>query len=299
VIGKTNVGGGGATADAFAYVHVDYTVGAVCTATNGSVTFTAPNTSGSVVFAIPEPSSLPETWTIAVTNGTLNRTTSVSITAQYQFEDITMYLSRLPEGYQEVEYLESVETTVGTSTRYGYIQLGSIAASATADENAGEINLAFMLLSTHTHLYRVFGAYNGGIFNTAEGAQNVAYVYGGEAIGWSNATMNTKMNVTINQIGTRAIIENGVTIGTCSGTLSGNINAFAVRQNGGNDGVNTYGMRIYEITLSNNSGTALKRDFVPCVRISDSTPGYYELVGGTFHSSALMNGGGIAAGGYV
>ena len=105
MIGRVNVGGGGrGAAEAFAYIHVTYTAGAVCTATNGSVTLTAPNTSGGVMFAIQEPSSLPETWTIALTNGVMNRSTQVSITAQYQFDDITLLMFKFDN---ENEVLES------------------------------------------------------------------------------------------------------------------------------------------------------------------------------------------------
>ena len=299
MIGRVNVSGGGrGAAEAFAYIHVTYTAGAVCTATNGSATFSAPNTSGSVVFAIPEPSSLPETWTIAVTNGTLNKTTSVSITAQYQFEDIVLYLSRLPEGYQEVEYLESTAYTMASSTSYGMIELASISSSYPNDSSQGEINLAFMLLGDPSaYIWNVFGRHDGGIYNTAVGSQNVGYIYGGTNVGWSNATANTKMNVTINQNGTRAVVENGVTIGTCSGSVGGKISACSIVTSTGSTRVNSYGMRIYEITISNNAGTALTYDYAPCVRASDGYAGYYDLINDQFYYASGNRG--ISAGGYV
>lgn len=299
MVGRINVGGGAATvAEPFAYIRVVYTADATCTATNGVKTLVAPNTSGEVFFLIPEPDVLPEAWTITLTNGTTTKTAQVSITSQYQFEDITLYLSRLPEGYQEVEYLESTAYTMASSTSYGVIELASISGSYPNDSSQGEINLAFMLLGDPSaYRWSVFGRYDGGIYNTAVGAQNVAYTYGGTAVGWSNATANTKMNVTINQNGTRAVVENGVTIGKCSGSVSGKISACSIVTDTGSTRINSYGMRIYEITISNNAGTALTYDYVPCVRASDSYAGYYDLINDQFYYASGNRG--ISAGGYV
>lgn len=54
-----NVPGGGTTV--YAFIAVNYAPGAICTATKGATTLTAPDTSGVVVFAIPEAG----TWTVA------------------------------------------------------------------------------------------------------------------------------------------------------------------------------------------------------------------------------------------
>lgn len=58
--------GGG---EVYAAISVTYPAGSVCTATNGTITLTAADTSGQVVFGIPEPNATPEEWTISCTDG--------------------------------------------------------------------------------------------------------------------------------------------------------------------------------------------------------------------------------------
>ena len=79
---------GGGIKDAFAAIDVTYPVGSVCTATNGSKTLRAKGAIGRYLFLIPEPSSLPETWTVSCTDGINTTSKPVSITTQYQSENI-------------------------------------------------------------------------------------------------------------------------------------------------------------------------------------------------------------------
>ena len=72
-------GGGG---DAFAVIIVTYIQGHVCTATNGTVTLIAPDTSGLALFAIPTPATTPETWTLTDSDGQSTVTKTVSV-AEY------------------------------------------------------------------------------------------------------------------------------------------------------------------------------------------------------------------------
>ena len=77
--------GGG---EVYAAISVTYPAGSVCTATNGTITLTAADTSGQVVFGIPEPASIPEAWTINITDGTDSESATVSITEYGQVEYI-------------------------------------------------------------------------------------------------------------------------------------------------------------------------------------------------------------------
>ena len=87
------VGGGGGSDDTFAFISVTYPAGSTCTATNGTKTLTAPDTSGIALFRIPTPTSLPESWTVSCTDGTQLSNYVVTLTQKGQGEIIElMYL---------------------------------------------------------------------------------------------------------------------------------------------------------------------------------------------------------------
>ena len=285
MIGRVNVGGGGrGTADAFAYVYVTYPSGSVCTATNGSVTLTAPNTSGSVVFALPEPSSLPETWTFACTDGSHNKLGTVTITAQYQFEQLTLSYSRLPVGYQEVEYLQSSGTqyiNTGLSIPYGDNTWGT------------QFEITFMMLSDATH------AVGGVVYNItnvllglpAVLSNTALYVYGAQNVsGAPTPVVNTKYTVLLNNSSHQLIINNSV-IGTytTSSTVSSaaDVYLFGAHNTYGSGSVSQRGStRIYEYKRTINSTGVVEQHLIPCYRTSDNVAGMIDLVGGTFYTNA-------------
>ena len=84
------LGGGGGSSSTFAVITVVYPEGAVCTATNGSKTLTAPDTSGSAIFSIPEPEQTPEVWTLSYQKGNDTRSLTVTISAFGQSEYIIL-----------------------------------------------------------------------------------------------------------------------------------------------------------------------------------------------------------------
>lgn len=84
------VGIGGGSGKLFAAIGVTYPEGSALTCTNGTKTLTAKNTSGQWVFAIPEPKTLPETWTVTAALGTSSKSQSVSITKEGQFESVAL-----------------------------------------------------------------------------------------------------------------------------------------------------------------------------------------------------------------
>ena len=87
-------GGGSGSSDIYAAISVIYPEGSTCTATNGTSTLTASDTSGEYIFGIPEPASIPEVWTISCTNGTDTDSKTVTITEYGQVETITLkYIS--------------------------------------------------------------------------------------------------------------------------------------------------------------------------------------------------------------
>ena len=284
MIGRVNVGGGGrGAAEAFAYIHVTYTAGAVCTATNGSVTLTAPNTSGGVMFAIQEPSSLPETWTIALTNGVLNRSTQVSITAQYQFDDITLLLSRLPAGYQEVEYLESSGTQ--------YIDTGFAFSSSGANRLTAEFDIVYMTLPNSHNPSLVGGLTNGTEPHYAfplfrPSGDTAVYAYSASAAYISNFAIGAKYSAVINDANHK-IYHDDVELATIDFSTASNPTQtfclFAARVVGGSETAGYLAnARIYSFIVKNNSTNEILKNLVPCYRISDSVAGMIDLVSNTF-----------------
>lgn len=73
-------------------VNITYPAGSVCTATDGTITFTAPNTSGSWTCKVPNAG----TWTITSTDGASTASTSVSITAAGQTASATLAYTGVP-----------------------------------------------------------------------------------------------------------------------------------------------------------------------------------------------------------
>lgn len=74
----------------WAAISVAYPEGATCTATNGTTTFTASDTSGQAIFGIPEPANAPETWTLSCTNGNNSDSQQVSVTHSGQLITISI-----------------------------------------------------------------------------------------------------------------------------------------------------------------------------------------------------------------
>ena len=77
--------------EVYAMISATYPAGSVCTATNGTITLTAADTSGQVVFRISPPASLPESWTISCTDETESANEIVSITYEGQGENVELF----------------------------------------------------------------------------------------------------------------------------------------------------------------------------------------------------------------
>lgn len=75
-----------AGADAYAVIAVSYPEGSVCICSNGSETLELDNTVGYGFFLVPSDGE----WTVTATDGTNSKSQSVSITAEGQFESVTL-----------------------------------------------------------------------------------------------------------------------------------------------------------------------------------------------------------------
>lgn len=87
----------------FAVIGVTYPAGSVCTCTKGTKTYQAKNTSGLALFAVPETGD----WTVSCTDGTQTASSTVSITAEGQMENVTLTyeLYLLQNGAQKTEFI--------------------------------------------------------------------------------------------------------------------------------------------------------------------------------------------------
>lgn len=270
----TNAGGGGAASTAWAYIGVTYPAGSTCTATNGTITLNAQGTSGLYVFGIPEPLSTPETWTISCTDGTSSRSESVLVSSQYEVVTITLSYRRIPEEYQEVEYIMS-----NTS---GYIDTGKYLESPTDTEIEFSYKIGEHDSSASTYRVVLFGNdYYNAMSGITQGS-SIVYHSNNTSVGSVNRVQNQKINVKYNIYPTRKITEDGIDIGTCTGSELRYVSMCygASRANGGSISGGSYQLYLYEY-IRRKAGT-IDQHLVPCYRVADDQIGMYDMVSDTF-----------------
>ena len=278
---KTNAGGGGGVATAWAYIGVTYPEGSTCTASNGLYTLSAPDTSGLYVFGVPEPLSTPETWTVTSTNGVKTKTAEVEISDHYQNTVVVLRYSRLPEGYQEVEYLESTDggqyidifkqliypynyefelTYVNLSTKTGSVCGNSNSASGAA-MRIGRYS------SVSSPLDYSFTGLDSGSYSTSTTLTGNAY---------GNETVTVVINNDENKV-----VENDTEIGSLSGFVGGSLRLllFTDTSSGVQSGTTA---RIISFTAKNKQSEVVEKNYVPCYRISDDVAGFYDLASNSF-----------------
>lgn len=293
MFGYTNAGGGAAST-AWAYIGVTYPSGSTCTATNGSITLNAQGTSGSYVFQIPQPSSTPETWTVSCTNGSKSKSETVSISTQYQVVLVTLRYSRLPEGYQEVEYLYSSSGSCAINTGLGpqlYTEQIEIDIECTEDIRHHVMGFGYNSSPQSGIVYRSeFPDYNTIYIwqsgNTSE--SQTQYIPMDLAIG-------TRASVVINN-SSHNLLVNGVVKNSsplASGTWQDGIDTltialFSLRNYAQtNSYINGGKTKIYKYIRTNLTTGNVVQNLVPCYRIADSVKGMYDIVSGTFFTNVL------------
>lgn len=99
-----------------ATISVTYPAGSNCTCTDGTTTMTAPDTSGSHTFVVPNAG----TWTVSCTDGTDTASKDVAITTDGQSESVT--LEYIPEGALYYYGDERTDTTGGWKKTNPYSQ---------------------------------------------------------------------------------------------------------------------------------------------------------------------------------
>lgn len=84
-----NMVGGGGSGNVYAFIICTYPAGSTCTASNGTKTLTAPDTSGNWVCKVPN----AETWTVSCTNGSETASREVTISSEGQSETVMLSYS--------------------------------------------------------------------------------------------------------------------------------------------------------------------------------------------------------------
>lgn len=242
-----NMVGGGGGGDTFAMIVVAYPIGSICTATNGTKTLTAKNTTGSWVFKIPTPASVPEIWTVSCTDGGQTASTTVSITTEGQSVSVSLSY-RVPQEYQEVEYLQSSGTQYFDS---GFTCSASMPCKHVIDFDIQSSSEAWISSSWKTTGLRCGYAGN-----------NLVTTYG---YSYTNVS------------GTRYI----GTAPNDSSYISTYTQGIFCQHNGSKYERLGVG-KLYSYKIFKVSDDSLVRDYVPCYRKSDNVAGLWEAVTETF-----------------
>lgn len=182
-------------------------------------------------------------------------------------------ISRLPAGYQEVEYIESNGTQyidTGIKGKTGLVALGEIMLTSS---NQTSIALGcynpqrcYMLsFNAGVPRYGYVDWYNG---STALAA-NVKYSF---EVSFLASSQHLKLN------GSTVISSANAT------TFTNAYNLFAFAYNDSGSAGDFAQCRIYSLSIYDN-GT-LVRKFTPCYRKADNVAGFYELLNGVFYPNA-------------
>lgn len=287
MVGRTNVGGGGAAA--WAYIGVTYPAGSSCTATSGSTTLTADGTSGLYVFQIPQPSTSSVTWTVSCTNGTKSKSTTVTLNARYQCATVTLSYIRVPEEYQEIEYIQNT----------GYNTLEILPQTVIWQSN-WEADLEYIIPATKAAggansetntLYYLGIGYSDTIAasSVSNGVASVNYsinLYDSVSI-VSNVPANTKITAIWNNA-SHKVLHNGTVVRTLSTDDYPNqstpsymwAGCYSLLSNTTSNR-NLEG-RVCSFKVKNTSNNTLVYDFVPCKLKSNNYLGLYDLVSNSF-----------------
>lgn len=182
------------------------------------------------------------------------------------------FISRLPQGYQEVEYIES--------SGIQYIDTGYKPTS-----NNLRITCEFEYTAEHS-TSSVFGSESSSKYSIVPYGAPAFYVGSSVQLLVQTTALNTKYALDAHaNAGTLTVLLNGITnsasysgsilttvnIGVFCNIIAGVANQFC-------------SMKLYAMYIYDNGN--LVRDFVPCYRKSDNVAGLYDLVNNVFYTNA-------------
>ena len=178
---------------------------------------------------------------------------------------------RLPAGYREVAYIDG--TTGGEHIETGIYS-----------KKFDGVLIKFQFLSGNTSEYRVFGAYNPGAGIDSYTGLRI-WTYNDHTISPKNKIYDGNVHTIVGtESGTWTYDNNMVLANAPIDTQNKvSITLFRMRYSNGT----LYGeavSRLYSFEYTRNGETIC--NLIPCYRKSDSEPGMYDLVTGTFFTNA-------------
>lgn len=255
-----------------ATINITYPSGSTCTATDGTTTLTAPDTSGTWACVVPNAG----TWTVSITNNAGEKSKSVTITSNGQTANCIL---GAPSDYQEVVYLQSTGTqyidTLLTGKTYRFRVTAKASFDAVGGVLYGEVRVPYMVMMAH---------YSGNMYATL--------TYNGDGVGDKlDAGTIYNLDKECSADGILTVKNDGAIIATYNASSQGFDNnrtyrPFIFSRNNGNSADTKIKAKLYRLTIYDTDGTTPLREFVPCYRKSDSVAGLYDLVNGVFYTNA-------------
>lgn len=251
-------------------------VGTVITAVNGDTTVTGTvGSSGSVTMTLPSPGD----WSVTAQLGDITKGPEI-VSVQDGYTSRFSMVSRLPEGYTEIEYIESSEGAgintqiIPTDTFKLMLDVEPIEIAQTAQYIA--YSGVYMPLQQ--------SGYWGGIFWTQSGVKTSSG--GGSTITNTFRTISPdttprKMSITLDYPNKTAAIEGEAEISVPSPSYATNMSSLALLSNGST--ATAVRARLYSCKIELND--EIVRDFVPCVNPTGEI-GLYDLSGSQFYGNA-------------
>lgn len=182
------------------------------------------------------------------------------------------FISRLPQGYQEVEYIESSGTQ--------YIDTGYKPTS-----NNLRIACEFEYTADHS-ASSVFGSESSGKYSIVPWGAPKFYVGSSIQLLEQTTALNTKYALDAHaNAGTFTVSLNGKTnSASYSGSILTTVNMGIFCDIIAGVANDFCSMKLYAMYIYDNGN--LVRDFVPCYRKSDNVAGLYDLVNNVFYTNA-------------
>ena len=119
-----------------ASISVTFPAGSTCSCSDGTTTLTAPNTSGSHTFVVPNTG----TWTVSCTDGSETASEKVSITADGQSKSVNLdylaYVFKSGSGFNANVYKKLATNSSLTSSNYTVLNYSVSSGNTTLDLNS-------------------------------------------------------------------------------------------------------------------------------------------------------------------
>ena len=166
-----------------ATINITYPAGSTCTCSDGSTTFTAPDTSGTWACIVPNTG----TWTVSCTNGTESASETVSITTDGQTKTVELsYMLILFDNGEAVPWLTDTFTdnspgsaTIGNTIVFSYTDSGG-AWTCAGTENSYDLSkykTLYFDMTVTDHYDQYFGTATVGVMSKKPYANNTGLTF--------------------------------------------------------------------------------------------------------------------------